>query len=69
VYAAKHATADSISGFGVDKIYAELLKDVEDRLPEHVQLLPMRGKEPFFKWEQKSYDTKDLKKSINEKNI
>ncbi len=67
IYASKHATADKISGFGVDKIYNQLSQPVEKRSPNHIQLLAEEGKTVFHEWENKPYDASELKKSINDK--
>ncbi|MEL7220952.1 MAG: nucleoside deaminase [Bacteroidota bacterium] len=50
VYAASHADADEIAGFGVDKLYRELAKPLAEREIQHQQLLRKEGLEPFNDW-------------------
>jgi len=53
VFAASHADAGRIAGFGMEDLYAELAKQPLERTPEHGQLLREEGVVPFELWRKK----------------
>lgn len=52
VYAASHADAGRIAGFGMEELYAELSKSISERLVPSEQLLREEGWKPFEEWRQ-----------------
>ncbi|MEM6318558.1 MAG: nucleoside deaminase [Bacteroidota bacterium] len=53
-YAATHADADRIAGFGVEEIYKNLRKSLAHRQPPHLQLMRAEGAIPFERWNRRT---------------
>ena len=58
-YAAYHKDADRIAGFGVDKLYAELKKPLDERNIDHIQLLHKEGVDLLQEWANKDLAAKE----------
>ncbi|MEL6926663.1 MAG: nucleoside deaminase [Bacteroidota bacterium] len=67
VYAASHKDADDIAGFGVDRLYAELERPVEQRKLNHVQLLRQEGLGAFERWANSMPDKEQFTRTIQQK--
>ncbi|PHN02197.1 nucleoside deaminase [Flavilitoribacter nigricans] len=58
-YAASHADADKIAGFGVNELYAELERPVEKRQLAHHQCEREQGLDPFIQWQEEHLSKED----------
>lgn len=58
-FAASHADADRIAGFGVDELYADLVRPVEERQLTHHQCEREAGLDPFTEWQAANLKQED----------